>query len=340
MRECSTNPWEVVETDFPAQGSPAEQLRFLLNYAALAPSRLNTQPWLFTIEGQTVQLYADRSKRLSAVDADDRELTIGCGAALENLLIAMRFFGYAPHVEVDSHPAQPDLLARVSLDRGVEPTEEERLLFHAIPKRRTNRHLFTERKVAAPLLEALEELAQRQGTFFLVVPDELRSAVVNLIVLGDRLLWEKPDYRQELAAWIGRDQGTSREGVPERALGGEELASSLGRPVLHTLIQERENKARHVAPDSPVLAVISTFADNWFDWLAAGRTLEQILLRACAEGVEASFFNQPIEVATARAELQRLLGRQGLPQLVLRLGYGPQVPPTPRQDVKEVLLRS
>jgi signal recognition particle subunit SEC65 len=340
MLEFISNPWEVAEIDFPAQGSPGEQLRFLLNYAVLAPSRLNTQPWLFRVDGHTVELHADRSKRLPAVDADDRELTIGCGAALENLLVAMHYFGYAPNVEIDSHPDQADLLARISLDRGGEATEGERLLFQAIRNRRTNRRLFKDRKVAAPLLQAIEEIARQQGTSFQVVSEELRPAVVNLIAVADRLLWEKPGYRQELAAWVNRDQGASREGVPENALGGEDLASSLGPPVLRTLIQEHEESVRHVSPGSPVLALISTFADSWFDWLAAGRTLERILLRARAGGVWASFFNQPIEVASSRAELRDLLGRKGFPQLVLRMGYGPEVPPTPRQGVKERLLRS
>lgn len=340
MLESISNPWEVGEADFPPQGSPTEQLRFLLNYAVLAPSRLNMQPWLFRIEGQRVELYADRSKRLPAVDAGDRELTIGCGAALENLLIAMRYFGYAPDVEVDSPPAQADLLACVSLGRGVKVSEEERLLFHAMQQRRTNRRLFTNRRVAAALLQTLEEIGREQGTYFQVVSEELRPAVVNLIVLADRLLWQKPDYRQELAAWMNHDQGVSREGVPEQALGDEELAASLGRPVLHTLIREEERAVHHVTPGSPVLAVISTFADSWFDWLAAGRTLERILLRACIDGVSASFFNQPIEAATLRAELQAWLPCRGFPQLMLRLGYGPQVPPTPRQSVEAVLRRS
>ncbi len=340
MPEYTSNPWEVAETDFPTQGSPAAQLRFLLNYAVLAPSRLNTQPWLFAIEGQTVALYANSSRRLPAVDAGDRELTIGCGAALENLLIAMRFFGYAPDVEVDSHPAQADLLARVSIGRGVEASEEERLLFHAIQRRRTNRHLFAARKVAAALLQALEEIGREQGTYFQIVSEELRPAVVNLVALADRSLWQNPAYRQELAAWVSRDQGASHEGVPEQALGGEELAASLDRPVLHTLVREHERAVHHAAPGSPVLAVFSTFADSRFDWLVAGRSLERILLRASAEGVSASFFNQPIEVPTLRTELQALPGQRGCPQLVLRLGYGPQVPPTPRWSVAEVLLCS
>lgn len=338
MLEFISNPWEVVETDFPAQGSPEEQLRFLLNYAVLAPSRLNTQPWLFRIDGQTVELYADRSKRLPAVDADDRELIIGCGAALENLLISMRYFGFGPNVEIGSHSNAPDLLARISLGRGVEATAEERLLFQTIRKRRTNRHLFKDREVATSLIEALEEIARQQGTYFQVVSEQLRPGVVHLIATADRLLWEKPDYRQELAAWISHDQGASREGVPENALGGEDLASSLGPPVLRTLIQEHTGDA-HVASGSPVLAVISTFADSWFDWLAAGQTLEKILLHARAAGVWASFFNQPIEVASARAELRDLMGGNGFPQLVLRLGYGPEVPPTPRHSVKEMLLQ-
>ena len=340
MSEFIANPWEVLETDFPAQGSSEEQLRFLLNYAVLAPSRMNTQPWLFRVDGRIVELYADRSKRLPTVDADDRELTIGCGAALENLLIAMRFFGYAPNVEIHSHPDQPDLLARVSLDRGAAATEEERLLFRAIQKRRTNRRLFNERKLAAALLRALEVIARQQGASFQVVPEQLRPNVVNLIAMADSLLWEKPAYRQELVAWVKHDRGGSREGVPGNALGGEDLASSLGPPVLRTLIQNKEESVHHVSSGSPVLAVISTFADSWFDWLAAGRALEQILLRACAGEVSASFFNQPIELASLRAELRGLLGRSGFPQLILRMGYGPEVPPTPRWGVNDRLLRS
>jgi nitroreductase len=36
--------------DFPIAGTPAEQLRFLLHYAVLAPSGHNSQPWLFKID--------------------------------------------------------------------------------------------------------------------------------------------------------------------------------------------------------------------------------------------------------------------------------------------------
>src|SRR5512133_3479106 len=55
---------------FPARGDPAERLRFLLSWAVLAPSRHNTQPWLFEIEGDEVRLYADASRALHTTDPD------------------------------------------------------------------------------------------------------------------------------------------------------------------------------------------------------------------------------------------------------------------------------
>ena len=56
------------------------------------------------------------------------------------------------------------------------------------------------------------------------------------------------------------------------------------------------------------------------------------------KGVQGSFLNQPVELAPLRSILRDLIGRGAFPQLVLRLGYGPAVPPTPRRSVSEVLL--
>ena len=65
---------------FPAWAGPAERLRFLLRYAILAPSRHNTQPWLFEIEGDELRVYADRSRALPVADPDGRQQLMSCGA--------------------------------------------------------------------------------------------------------------------------------------------------------------------------------------------------------------------------------------------------------------------
>jgi hypothetical protein len=54
----------------------------LLGLAGRTPSIHNTQPWRYRITGESVELYADPSRRLEVVDPDEREMLIRRGAAL------------------------------------------------------------------------------------------------------------------------------------------------------------------------------------------------------------------------------------------------------------------
>jgi nitroreductase len=340
MVEPISNPWSVNEADFPTAGTPSEQWHFLLNYAVLAPSRHNTQPWLFKIEGHTVELHADRSRALPAADPDDRELIISCGAAFANLLVALRHFGCAPIVDMHTDPDEHEVLACISIEKGNKATELEDKLFHAITQRRTNRQLFKDREVPSSLLSTLEGIAGWEGTSFQVVQgEEARNALANLIAAGDRMLWADEAFRQEIAAWTRQSDLESHDGVPEYAFGKGDSSTYLGPLKIHTFMDHGEKPDKHhLATGSPVFAVLWTFTDTWFDWFVAGKAMERILLYARAEGVWASFFNQPIEVASLRKELRDLLGETDFPQLILRMGYGPEVPHTPRRSVHDVLL--
>ncbi|MEL6614153.1 MAG: nitroreductase family protein, partial [Bacteroidota bacterium] len=51
-----TAPRTATDADFPADGSPEAQLTAMLNWAVLAPSVFNTQPWRFAVAGDTVHL--------------------------------------------------------------------------------------------------------------------------------------------------------------------------------------------------------------------------------------------------------------------------------------------
>lgn len=93
---------------------------------------------------------------------------------------------------------------------------------------------------------------------------------------------------------------------------------------------------RKIAEGSPILAVLGTSDDGPPDWLAAGQALGRVLLRAAQDEVSASFLNQPVEVAELRASVARLTGVR-VPQLVLRLGYGPIAEPTLRRPLSDVV---
>jgi hypothetical protein len=99
-------------------------------------------------------------------------------------------------------------------------------------------------------------------------------------------------------------------------------------------------KDRALAEGSPLLALIEMPRDTPRDWLAAGQALERLLLTACAAGLQASFLNQPIQVAPLRTRLRDLVCGDGMPQLLLRLGYPDEtVPASPRRPLDDVVER-
>ncbi len=331
--------WNVSVEDYPATGTPVEQMGFLLNYAVLAPSNHNTQPWLFEIHGDAIHLFADRSRALPMTDPDDREMLISCGAALLNLRVAMRHFGVLGMVETLPDPGNPDWLARVQFGSGNENYPEETLLFHAIAKRRTNRQPFLDEPLPELLLAALRDAAHQEHAWLNYVQGERnRQSLAALIAEGDCLQWADKRFRREVAAWVHPNRSASHDGIPGSAKGLGNLVSLAGPSIIRTFDMGAGRAAHNqeIALGSPALALLQTDADDPPAWLAAGQALARVLLRARVEDVWASFLNQPIEVAELRPRLCELAGKTGYPQLLLRLGFGQPVSPTPRRAVDEV----
>lgn len=341
MSEYSLNPWSVSEADYPANAGPVDKLRFLLNYAVLAPSGHNSQPWLFKLAGDEVELRADRARALPVVDPDDRELIMSCGAALLHLRVAIRHFGYADVVSLFPNPGDPDLLARVGFGEKRRASEEESSLLRAIPKRRTNRQPFDEGRLSNTLIFDLQSAARDEGVWLHFVNDyNDRNALAELVAQGDRIQAADKHFRRELAAWVHPNRSQSRDGMPGYAYGAGDLASYAGPLVIRTFDWGKGQAARdrQLATGSPHLAVLGTETDTPAAWLSAGQALARVLLRARVEGVWASYLNQPIEVHELRSKVGEIIGRRDFPQLLLRLGYGSDPKPTPRRPVAEVLL--
>jgi hypothetical protein len=340
--EAPLAPWNVSTTGFPDDGDAAEKLTFLLRYAVLAPSGHNTQPWLFSVHGDTVELYADRTQALAVVDPEDRALTISCGAALFNLRVALRRFGYRDDTyELVPDPEDADLLARVRLVEGEPPSHDEEALFEAIPKRRTTRAAYDEREVPIELQRELEGDAVREGVWLHQVPDAERRTIAELIAGGDRAQMADKRFRRELAAWVHPNRSRASRGMRGYGFGFRDLMSHAGPIVIRTFDIGKGQAAKdlELAERSPLLGVLGTGADSPRAWLAAGQAMERILLRACVHGLTASFLNQPVEVDDLRPRLADAIGRAGdHPQLVMRFGYGPDVAHSPRASVEDVLI--
>jgi nitroreductase len=337
----SVDAWEVWPDQFPTQGTALQRLTFALRYGILAPSSHNTQPWLFRIRDDTVAIYADRSRALPVIDPHDRELVISCGAALQHLRIALCALGYEAQTARFPDPSNSDLLARVTLGAPRQPTIAQDELFHAIITRRTFRQRFEPMVVPDDALRALEHEAATENVRLHVVTSEVeRVRLAELIAQADRIQFADKHFRRELAAWVHDNWGGRGDGIPGFAQGLNEVAALAEPMVVRTFDIGRGQAAhdRELAEGSPVLAVFGTETDTPGDWLATGQALARVLLRASSRGIYASFLNQPLEVEDLRPQVGAMIKMSGVPQIILRVGYGSQIQPTPRRTLEEVLL--
>ncbi len=330
-----------VERAFPARAGAAERLRFLLQWAVLAPSRHNAQPWIFEIEDDELRTYADPSRSLPVADPDGRQLVMSCGAALVNLRVAAAHFGHATSLEVLPGHRRDGLLARVRLEEPSASTPEAEEMFRAITRRRTNRLPLDGREPPEGLVTSLLREARREGAWLRPVEQHQRRFIAELVAEGDRQQWSSSRFRRELAGWTRTNSTARRDGMPGFALGMSD-AAALVQPLLARLQNRSRAEAdrdRRRALGTKALLVLSTPGDGTAEWVRAGEALQRVLLRATAAGLFASYFSQPIETPALRRRLAEAIGDPGAPQVMFRLGYGLEPRATPRRPVEDVLRR-
>jgi nitroreductase len=313
--------------------------RELVRTAALAPSVHNSQPWYFRLPADdVVEVYADRSRRLPAVDPSGRDLVLSCGAAVHHLAAAAGAFGLRASVENLPRPDAPDLLAVVRLSEGVV-TDRGVDLLAALENRKTDRRGAGAWPVPPGRVHQLADDASVWGAEVVVVTDPGRVArAEQLIEAARRAQLTDPVVAAEQQAWVDRSSG---EGVPGR----------IADPSDH--LEEHRPPSRF-APHAPargeheehpdVLVAVCTVEDDVASWLRAGQTMSALWVGATQAGLATTPTSQVVEVAATRRLFQDdvLLGLRR-PQVVLRVGWPAAVPGnpatghTPRRPLEELI---
>ncbi|WP_227131092.1 Acg family FMN-binding oxidoreductase [Halorubellus salinus] len=333
---------------YPDDADLGEQARHLLEYAVLAPSSHNSQPWAFDVDGGTIRVFADTSRQLDVADPTGRELAVSVGCAVENLVVAAVHFDRSPLVEyvdasapMDARPTAdadaPDRyrhLATVHLEAGTTDSIEgapDEALFDAIPVRRTNHGSYDDRPLPAALRETFQATGDALGVDVHVVTDpETKDAVAALQARADETLFDDPTYRAELAEWI-------RSG----ALGAGPIRARVSATAVRRLdLGDREGRKNATrVENAPAVVALATATDNAPAWLRVGRAFERMALAATGAGVAVHPLSQVLELPALRDQFAELLDTESTPQHLFRAGYAdPDGTTTPRRPVDDVLL--
>jgi hypothetical protein len=324
----------------------------------LAASPHNSQPWRFRVTQERIDLFADRARNIGSIDPFLREMHMGLGCALENLLLAATASGWharlamLPDSAVDSH------VARIELSRGDASASP---LHAAIAQRHTNRGPYAARALAPSVFAALEALGGEFPQLALrwFVTEAQRREFGAHIVDATAAIVADADQSRDSGAWVRgswQEVQARRDGltIDAQALPGWVRAAGKILPPITVERADRmwleATREVHVATAAAFGLLLARDATDDAQRLQGGRLWQRMHLWAQTRGLAMQPLNQLPERADRERSaalaprftrvLQSLVERDDWQALMpFRLGH-PTVPGlrTPRRSVVEVLV--
>ncbi len=346
------------------RGHPGEGPRQTLRAAILAANPHDTQPWLFQPAGDSITVLADRSRNLGTFDPFRREMHLGVGCAIENLMRAAAVYGYTMNVIVDggrlelSPPNAPAKAAHLWLDAGTASRDP---LFEAIPDRHTNRGPYHERGVNMKDLYALADLVSDSEVRVAFLTDALaRRELAAVIVEATERIIADPEMSRDSARWFRtgrREVDDHRDGIGLDTAGLSPLVAAAAKimpdqdaPTADRYWLDMTRDVQTVAPVLGILLVRDRLEMG--SAIAAGRAWQRLHLAATTMGIAAQPLNQPVECVDRNAmlgrkdEFARALSRfahapDWEATFVFRMGYAQRPAlPSPRRPLNDVVIGS
>jgi hypothetical protein len=337
-------PW----SDAGQGRDPREQA---LSYAALAPNPHNLQSWLIElVDDDRMRLYVDRSRLLPETDPFSRQIVIGHGCFLETLALGAGISGYRAEVNlfpsgsfaangVDHRPvadirfiaggkAEP-LAQAIILRRSVKepfdlkriPTEGQLRAFTALSTADVRLDATaapdTVKRLRGLLYEGMDIETRLPRTF-------LES--VKLMRIGSK---EIAQHRDGIDLGGGMIEVLGRAGIITREAMTDPTSNSF---------QTGLDRYKAMTVGTPALIWLTTPGNQREDQIATGRAYQRLALSVTQAGLSLHPMSQLLQEYPEMADAQqRLLTELGTKapervQMLARIGYGPEVTPSPRRD--------
>ncbi len=283
----------------------------------LASNPHNTQPWIFRLSDKQIDILADTSRNLGSFDPYLREMHIGLGCAIENMVLAAPANGYGTEVlfeEGSLLEIEKSGLVRAATIRLVDMQDQADPLYEAIPLRRTNRYAYDrERGFPEDLLRRLAAASADEhvalslftegeafGALGRAIIEATEEIVADHTMIEDSHAWfrDGPDEMEKERSGLALDTA----GLSPALLAAAKFLPALPAEQSHAawLGQTRDS---HV-PSAALLGVISV-RDRYDrpQALAAGRLWQRIHLEASTASIAMHPLNQPVETIDREREL-------------------------------------
>jgi hypothetical protein len=276
-----------------------DELRWVLENAALAPSGGNFQPWKFAWDGARLRCLLDEERTHYFTNYHHCETHISLGAAATNIEVAARAIGFL--ADIVPFPAGDDANPVCEVGFRPEPPEDDIAdLAAAIPYRMTSRLRGERAPLASRDQEALASVAAACGAKILWITDPGKLAEAG-VVLGklNRIGYLNPESHpgiMKMLRWTEQEAEQTRDGIPVNTmelspveLTGLHLVTSY--QVLKYMKNLGVGRALEAMPvawaksASALCLLVLERAPSASAFFEAGRVLERLWLTATVRGL-------------------------------------------------------
>jgi hypothetical protein len=361
---CSDAPLSAVDGWSGPPESERDIRRIVLSYAILAPNPHNKQPWIVRFTGpRSLELFVDPERLLPETDPPYRQIHIGQGTFLENLVLAAQAHGhravvrYFPAGMYGNQALEPKPVAAIELVPDAALVKDP--LFEAILARQTNRRAYEATALRADELRGIQgayDTSEYPLSVLTAAPR--REALAEMLEQAMRV--ETSNRRRDLET-IAMFRFNDRE--IEAYRDGFGLAQSGMGPFMRwmaeTFFLSRESTEAdpsafgkeavtmtgRQARSAAAFAWISSIGNTRLDQVKVGRAYERVNLTATRLGLAMHPLSQVLQEYADMSELQRaFLQALEIPpghtvQMLFRLGRAERTPHSPRRP-PDALLRT
>lgn len=328
--------WEIDFNEFYRQASERDRLRFLVRFAVLAPSSHNSQPWRFEVRAGKIIVYPDMQRALPQGDADNRQLFISIGCAIENLVVAADYYGF--RTDIQHHGAGTTVLFQKI---GEKPSHEGNHLIFSIPKRHTNRNPYEIRLPDRQFLSWAASQGREEMRIDCVTEQGAKEKIASAVIAAGIMAMENDAFREELSHFVKSNITGAKIGMPAFGVGIPTPVSFVTPFMLKHFNMNKVSKRQDSAllkEQTLAFLIISSREDNIVSWMRAGQVYERIALEAERQNIRTAPMAAAIEMRQYRMALQDVLGISLLPHVFFRAGYTEKLTPhSPRLSASEVI---
>ena len=316
-----------------------EDYMFMVKQAIKAPSGHNTQPWLFKINNNSIEIHPNLNKSLQIVDFDNRELFISLGCATENICIAATTKGYDAVISTDENGI-------ITINLTQNDTVVPNPLFEQIAVRQTNRSVYDSRLITDDTIRILQEIPLESGINMHFYKQNTADfdTISSFVYKGNTIQMENEDFKKELRQWMRynkKHQNETNDGLSYAVFGAPNLPKFIVKPIMKKAINEKsQNKGDKKKIASSSYFVLFTTQNNTIEeWINLGRNLERFLLKSTEKGIIHAYLNQPNEIRKLAEQMSESLSIPNeYPNILLRIGYGKNMPYSKRKGIENVMI--